>query len=99
MNREQKLAVLEDEDAGFRLSVAPDPRIAERFEGDVALADDALCLHGGSGLTGRELEELGAGRHFEAGQVAQLVTEVLPSLSQRIRVDVRTQRLPDVPRR
>jgi superfamily II DNA or RNA helicase len=89
------VAALDDEGTGFRLSVAPDPRVAERFEGDVARAGDTLCLHGGSGLTGRELEELGAGRHFEAGQVAQLVTEILPSLSERIRVDVRTERLPD----
>jgi len=89
------VAALEDQDAGFRLSVAPDPRIGERFEDDLALAGDTLCLCGASGLTGRELEELTRGRHFEAGEVAKLVTEVLPSLSERIRVDIRTERLPD----
>jgi hypothetical protein len=76
---------LEDEGTGFVLRALRDPRIAEVFDDDVVqLEDDTLCLLGGSPLTGREREELGRGRIFRADQVAELVSEVLPSLSGRL---------------
>jgi superfamily II DNA or RNA helicase len=88
------MGILEDEGEGFRLSIAPDSRIRESFDDDLVLVGDTLCLRGASGLTGRELAELRPGRHFAAGEAAQLVTEVLPSLTERIPVEVRTRRLP-----
>jgi superfamily II DNA or RNA helicase len=88
------MGVLEDDGDGFRLSIAPDSRIRESFEDDLVLVGDTLCLRGASGLTGRELADLRPGRHFAADEAAQLVTELLPSLIDRIPVEVRTQRLP-----
>ncbi|HEY5658685.1 MAG TPA: DEAD/DEAH box helicase [Myxococcota bacterium] len=88
------MGVLEDQGDGFRLSVAPDSRIRESFDDELVLVDDVLCLRGTSRLTGRELEDLRPGRHFAPDEAARLVTEVLPSLAERIPVEVRTQRLP-----
>jgi superfamily II DNA or RNA helicase len=88
------VAVLDDAGEDFRLRVSRDPRIEEIFQEGVARAGDALCPLLESRLTGRELEELSRGRHFEAGAVTELVTAVLPSLRERIPVEVRTKRLP-----
>jgi hypothetical protein len=88
------VAVLEDDGDGFVVRISRDPRIEETFQEGVARAGDALCPLLESRLTGRELEELRRGRHFEAGAVTELVTTVLPSLRERIPVDVRTRRLP-----
>ena len=41
-----------------------------------------------------ELDELPRGRFFPNDQLAELVTDVLPSLEERIPVDVRSERLP-----
>ena len=88
------VAVLEDQADGFRLEVAPDPRIRESFTDDVVRSDDALHPRGASKLTGRELAQLTGGRHFSADEAAVLVGEILPSLAERIPVEVRSQRLP-----
>ncbi|HYB12751.1 MAG TPA: hypothetical protein VEG67_04730, partial [Myxococcota bacterium] len=48
---------LEDEEDGFRLSVARDPSITETFPNGIALCGDVLRPVGESGLTGRELAE------------------------------------------
>jgi superfamily II DNA or RNA helicase len=85
---------VEDEDEGFRLGVERHPGVSEALGGGVVLCDGVLRLTGEARLTGRELEDLSRGRHFGASEVAELVTEVLPALSQRVPVDVRTRRLP-----
>jgi superfamily II DNA or RNA helicase len=86
---------LEDDGEGFRLAVGRDPRIHETFRDGIALTGGGeLVVSGDSGLTGRELEGLTGGRTFPPDAALELVTEVLPSLSQRIPVDVRTGRLP-----
>jgi superfamily II DNA or RNA helicase len=86
---------VEDREDGFVLRIAPDPRISESLPEElVLLRDGTLCVFGGSQLTGREREIYGRGRFFSADQAAELVSEVLPSLSRRIPLDVRTRRLP-----
>ena len=87
-------ARLVDADGGFRLSVGRDPRVTEVIGVDTVLCGDTLHPVGATNLTGRELDELTRGRTFGPGDVADLVTEILPSLSQRIPVDVQTRRLP-----
>ncbi|MFP8876325.1 MAG: helicase, partial [Myxococcota bacterium] len=87
-------ALLVDHEGGFRLRVRPDPRIEERFACGVVRAGDLLCLAGESRLTGREREDWLGGRDFTADQAAELVGEVLPSLSERIPVTIRSKRLP-----
>ncbi len=86
--------VEDDAGAGIRLRVVPDRRISERFADGVALCGDQLCLLSGSQLSGRETEVFGRGKSFDPSQVAELVTQILPSLEGRIPIEIATQRLP-----
>jgi hypothetical protein len=88
------VAFLDEDGDGFRLALAPDPEVREVFDDVVAHCGDALRPVAPRRLTGRETEELGRGRHFGPGEVAALVTEVLPSLRERIAVVVRATGLP-----
>ncbi len=83
-----------DEGDGFRLFVERDPTITEVFHNGVVLCGDTLRPVGDTNLTGRELEHLTRGRIFEADAVSELVTEILPSLRERIPVTVESKRLP-----
>jgi superfamily II DNA or RNA helicase len=86
---------LEDAPEGFLLRARRDPRVVETFAGEVALLDDGtLCPLGASLLSGRELEELTRGRVYRADEAAELATVVLPSLRERIPVEIATDRLP-----
>jgi superfamily II DNA or RNA helicase len=83
-----------DEGDDFRLFVERDPTITEVFHNGVVLCGDTLRPVGGTNLTGRELEQLTRGRIFSADSVSELVTEILPSLRERIPVIIETKRLP-----
>jgi len=86
---------LEDAPEGFLLRVGRDPRVVEVFDEEVArLRDGTLCPLGASNLTGRELAELQRGRVYRADEAAELATEVLPSLRERIPIEIATDRLP-----
>jgi superfamily II DNA or RNA helicase len=89
---------VEDEEGGFRLSVAPDPSISETFQNGIALCGDVLRPVGESGLSGRELAELPRGKHFSPDEALGLATEILPDLERRIPVEIRTRRLPGTTR-
>jgi len=93
--RVRPLAVVEDAPGGFRLRVVPDPSVTRRFANDALLCGDVLRVPGESGLTGRELDDLtGDGRFFDFDAAAELAGEVLPSLRERLPVEVRSRRLP-----
>jgi superfamily II DNA or RNA helicase len=83
-----------DEGDNFRLFIERDPTITEIFHNGVVLCGDTLRPVGDTNLTGRELEQLTRGRIFTADAVSELVTEILPSLRERIPVIVETKRLP-----
>jgi superfamily II DNA or RNA helicase len=89
-------ARVEDRGDGFALLLERDPSIREVFKNGVVLCGDILRPVGQSGLTARERKELQGpdGRYFAPGDVAELVTEILPSLRKRVTVDIRTSRLP-----
>jgi len=89
-------ACVEDRGDGFALFIERDPAIREVFKNGVVLCGDTLRPVGQSGLTAREREDLQGpdGRYFAAGEVAALVTEIIPSLRKRVTVDIRTSRLP-----
>jgi superfamily II DNA or RNA helicase len=88
------VAVVEEQGDGFRLTVGRDPSVAAVFANGIALAAGVLRPVDETRLTGRELHELPQGKRFGTGEIAELVTEVLPSLRRRIPVEVRTGRLP-----
>ena len=83
-----------DEGDGFRLFIERDPTITEIFHNGVVLCGDTLRPVGATNLTGRELEQLTRGRIFDADAISELVTEILPSLRERIPVTIETKRLP-----
>ena len=90
-------AVIRVEDgpqAGFMVTVLQDDAITEVFNNGVVLCGDRLQPLGESGLSARELESWRGGRLYRGNEVAALVTEVLPSLEKRARLDIRTRRLP-----
>ncbi|MBZ5639937.1 MAG: DEAD/DEAH box helicase [Acidobacteriia bacterium] len=88
------VATLDEQGDGFRLSVGRDPSVAAVFANGIALAAGVLRPVDEARLTARELHELPRGKQFGPGDVAELVTEVLPSLRKRVPVEIRTDRLP-----
>ena len=87
-------ARLVDDPLGFRLFVERDPPACREICDGFVLCDGVLRELGESGLTGRELRDLSRGRVFTAEQMTELLTEVLPSLRERIPVEVETRRVP-----
>jgi superfamily II DNA or RNA helicase len=88
-------ARVEDDPQGFRLRVEPVPPVDERFANGVVRCGDALHPGLETNLTGRELAELsGAGRVYPPDRAAELVAEVIPELARRVRVELRSERLP-----
>lgn len=84
-----------DAPGGVRLFVEQDRRIERAFRNGVVLAaGGALHPVSENRLTGRELADLPRGRFFSDGDLALLVTEVLPALEGRIPIEVETKRLP-----
>jgi superfamily II DNA or RNA helicase len=89
---------VEDQGDGFRVVLEDDPAISEVFRNGIALCVDQLRPAADPKLTGRELHEFAAGRHFGPDSWNELVTEVLPALRGRVAIDVRTSRLPAIER-
>jgi superfamily II DNA or RNA helicase len=83
-----------DAPGGVRLYIEPDPTLSRHFANGAALCGDTLRVMGAPRLTGRELDELPRGRFFADDDLAELVTQVLPSLRERIPIEIRTERLP-----
>ncbi len=80
---------------GFRLILVRDPDVQEMLGDGVALSAGALRLRGQAKLGGREIQELIRGRFFSHGQVAELLTEVLPELRRRLHIEIETDKLPE----
>jgi len=89
---------IDDQGDGFRVALEDDPEISEVFANGIARCDRTLRPVSEPKLTGRELHEFSAGRHFGPESWNELVTEVLPALRGRVAVDVRTARLPAIER-
>ena len=92
-----RLAV-EDQADGFRVALEDDPEISEVFANGIARCGDMLRPVVEPKLTGRELQDFSAGRHYGPESWSDLVGDVLPSLRGRVTVDVRTSRLPAIER-
>ena len=92
------IVVVEDAPGGFRVRLAEPTGIEERFSGGFVLVNGALRPIGASRLTGRELHDLDPGKTFAFEDAARIVTEWLPTLEDRLEIDVRTDRLPETTR-
>ncbi len=79
---------------GFRLRFPGDETIEARPARGLVIAGSVLRPVAESGLTGRELEEFKRGRVFGPESVGELVTEIIPGLERRVKVDLGGSRLP-----
>ena len=91
-----------DGGAEVRLTIAPDPSVRAVVASGVALCEDdghlALRPLGEIELTGDRLQHLPVRRAFDAGELGELVTVVLPDLARRTVLDNRSRQLPPVVR-
>jgi len=87
-------ARLTDSGDGFYLVVEDDPGVRETFQNGAVLCGEALRVIGDPQLNGVERHRYLAGHHIGPERLAELVTDVLPSLRRRIPVQVDTDRLP-----
>ena len=83
-----------DAPGGFLVRVQLDPRIDEIFETNVARCKQTLHVMASGNLTGREREEFSRGHFYSDENAAHLATEILPSLMERIPIEIHSQRLP-----
>ncbi|MBM3223930.1 MAG: helicase [Candidatus Tectomicrobia bacterium] len=89
-------AYVTDEGQGFTLGIEPETPITEVFNNGVVLCGQTLRTVKEPALTARERDELRDGRYFTAAEAPELVTQVLPALRQRLPVEVRATRLPQI---
>jgi len=88
-------AVVDDAPAGgFTLTLKRDPAITAVVTEGVARCGDTLRPLGETAATGYSLERLPLTRVFSREQQADLVTVVLPEIETRLKVSIRTKRLP-----
>jgi len=90
------IAVVEDWRDGARLVLSRDPAVDEVISLGVVRVGDELRPVGETELQGGRLDRLPAVREFHDYQLPELVTKVLPALTSRLTIDVRTSRLPAV---
>ena len=79
---------------GFVLTLERNPSITAVVAAGVARAGKTLHPLGETGSAGQRLERLPLVRTFSREQQAELVTVVLPEIEARLKVSVRTERLP-----
>ncbi len=83
-----------DEGAAVVLTIEKHPQIDAVLAGGVGRAGDTVRPLGLTELTGLRLERLPLIRRFEAGDLGQLVSEVLPELEAKLELSVDSTRLP-----
>ncbi len=90
-------AVVEDAGKGVRVRIAADPIVREVIAiGVVRTTDDMLRPIGEIELGGARLEKLPQNFDVPRSAFAELIGKTIPTLSQRISVDVRSHQLPKV---
>ena len=92
------LVIVEDAPRGFRVRLTDPPGIRERFSLGFLVCNEELRPVGASRLTGRELHDLQPGRTYSFDEAPQIVTQLLPSLADRLEIDVQTDKLPTTTR-
>jgi superfamily II DNA or RNA helicase len=91
-------AVVEDQGDEVVVKIQRDARIVSVPSAGLVLAGDTLARHGETELCGAWLQHLPIIHRYRGGQLAELTTRVLPELSRRMAVEVRSKRLPKIVR-
>jgi superfamily II DNA or RNA helicase len=92
-------ALVEDTRNGARLVIDKDPRIDEVITLGVARCGQSLHRLGETELTGSRLERLPSVQTVTRAELHELLEKTVPALAQRIPVEVRASRVPEVSRR
>lgn len=88
---------LTSEKNGLRLALSPPGGMTERFSNGPALFGSVLRAFEESGLSPKDREALvGDGRWFSPAEMPRLLTEILPQLEKRIRIDRESESVPGV---
>jgi superfamily II DNA or RNA helicase len=90
--------VVEEEGENVRVTLQADPRVTEVLSPGIALCGETVCRLGETELTGPMLEKLPHRKTWGPSQTAELISQVLPQLAQRLKVEVKTRRLPPLDR-
>ncbi len=88
------IVCVEDYGGGVRLYGKQDPSITEVFRNGVALCGNTLKPISHSKLSPEELRMLAEGKVFGAKEVVELVSEILPVLSKKFTIEIRSKKLP-----
>jgi hypothetical protein len=84
-----------DDEQGFRIRRAPLPGVSELFDNGVAIRDGALCAVEDSALSADDVALLrGEGAFFGRARALEVATRVVPQLQAKVRVVVKSNRLP-----
>ena len=89
-----RVRVTHDGEEAFKVNLVRDPRMTELFRGATVI-DDGLHPTSHGRLNPDQRKLLVKGVRFSAGEVRKLVSEYLPALTDRIPVDIATDRLPE----
>ncbi|MCB9729732.1 MAG: DEAD/DEAH box helicase [Deltaproteobacteria bacterium] len=87
---------VEDDGDGFLVTALADPGVEEVFANGAARLGDQVRPVGDPGVARELMWALSKGKRYGPTEVAGLVTEVLPELRRRLRVETLTRRLPGV---
>ena len=100
MSEEEVLpyAVVTDRDDGVAITLRRDPRITAVPSAGVVVIADEIARHGELDLCGGFLQNMPIVRTYQAAQLGEVATRILPDLCRRMPVDVRTSRLPRIAR-
>jgi superfamily II DNA or RNA helicase len=100
MSEEEVLphAVVTDHDDGVAVALRRDPRITAVPSPGVVVTADEIARHGELDLCGGFLQNLPIVHVYQAAQLGEVATRILPDLCRRMLVDVRTSRLPRIAR-
>lgn len=91
-------AVVEDRGDDVVVTIARDRRITTVPSAGIVLADEALARHGELELCGAWLQNLPIVKSYPPAQFGDVTTRILPDLSRRMAVEVRSRRLPRIVR-
>ena len=90
------LATVADEGASVQVRVEAPPGLTRVLCEGVALVGEVVCALGATDFCGARWEALPSVRTYEARELGELSTRVLPELSRRARLRVRTTRVPRI---
>ncbi len=91
-------AVVEDRGEDVVVTITRDRRITAVPSAGIVLAGEALARHGEIELCGAWLQNLPIVKAYARAQFGELTTRLLPDLSRRMAVEVRSRRLPRIVR-